>query len=216
MSKAREFHSKSRIKNTEVASQQAVEVSLQTRDLMGRVLDAAFKASRGADEAVDEAKLATRSLVVLNYKLTALIDLLSEGLTPSAELIRARSEKFVIEDFDTRSAQDDTERNLLNADSKQATNGLIAVVRLDVFKNGTLIQEQSAFRSKMEIGKAEIHPAVDAAMEGLKVGESKDFPITLANLQYEAKVTLLGLREKAPVETPAEPVLNQEAANNEA
>lgn len=102
-------------------------------------------------------------------------------------------------EFDEASKKDDKARKLLNIDDQPASKGMIAITSIKMFKDNREVPELRIVRTKNEIGKEEIFPGLDEAIEGLKVGESRRFDVKIELMGItQAEVHLIGLR-KEPV-----------------
>lgn len=138
-----------------------------------------------------------------DWRSLAILRLLQQqGVT--TEQIEAMQEQLQVEDFEKRSDEDDATRKLTNADSEAAANGHTAILSFKVYKNGVELKEERMVRSKINIGQGEFLPEIDAQVLGMKVGETKTFPLNIQEKTDQAEVTLIGLRS-VPVETAAEP-----------
>lgn len=136
------------------------------------------------------------------YRSLALSKLLTEKIVDE-QALNAEIERMQIEDFEENSRVDDSRRSLQAVDDQVAENGLFAVTTLRFYKTGEELKKEKIVRSKIELGKEELFQGVDAAVIGLKVGESRRFPLNIENQVDEAEVTLLGLRKAPPKPEPA-------------
>lgn len=111
-------------------------------------------------------------------------------------------------DFDRASAEDDKKRNLTVIDENAAETGNVAITNIRIFKGEEELRDEQILRSKVTIGKNEVlGKAMDDALVGMRVGDSKRFAVALGNVADAAEVTLLGLRA-----APAEAITAAETA----
>jgi len=185
---------KLRQKVSAVAQQnaQSIQALAQVQQMVYGLSYKLFDLEQKLTQAENVAKVADyRSQALSNVLAKASIGFTDD--TISNEIISLQEK-----DFDTNSAADDVRRGLENADTETAANDLHAITTISVFKDGVELKDERIVRSKVEIGKAELFNGdLDAALVGLKVGDSKDFPLVIGNRIDTARVTLLGLR-RAP------------------
>lgn len=136
----------------------------------------------------------------LDWRLTALIELLIEKSGITREELNDRIVKLQMEAFELSSAIDDKERGLEPAEGA-SEEGMFAIFSLDVYRNGELDAASRVVRSKVELGAQEVSPEVEFALTGLSVGESVS-----VNVDEDGKdvvfLTLHGLRKKLPTAPP--------------
>jgi hypothetical protein len=148
-------------------------------------VDNAAQTSQRVANALD---LRTRAMMVLLGKV---------GITE--QQIKDQVEELQVEQFNRDSKEDDKKRGLVEADGP-ADNGHFATTTIRLYKDGTEIESERIVRSKIELGKAELLPEIDAAIVGMSVGETKQFPLELQGRSDSAELTLLSIKKKS--ETP--------------
>lgn len=151
----------------------------------------------------NQADRATSIAKASEYRSLALSKLLTEKVVDE-QILNIEIEQMQIEDFEENSRADDARRGLQAVDDQVAEKGLFAILTVRFFKSGEELKKEKIVRSKIEIGKEELFQGVDASVVGLKVGESRRFPLNIENQVDEAEVTLLGLRKAPPKAEPAE------------
>jgi hypothetical protein len=135
------------------------------------------------------------------WRTLALMDVLAEEDKDSDffKKIAERAETIQIKDFDDLSRIEDLEKKLLEVDADTvAENGMFAIFAVKCFKDKKEIETERIVRGKTELGRNEVWPELDENILGLKVGETKTFPLNLVGQTDEASVTLLGLRKRLP------------------
>ena len=187
MSKAKEFSKKSGSKFFKPGSQPQLaktEIVMALQELNKKVdtidndLQFVRQASRKAD-----------------WRSIALLRLISAKLNIAEPEIIEKIEEVQVDAFNIDSLTEDNTKGFLNADSEVASEGLIAVIKLDALKGGNKLPGGGVLRSKIIIGQHTLVKEVDAAIVGMKVGETKRFPLDLQGATDEAEITLFQLRK---------------------
>ena len=130
----------------------------------------------------------------LDFRTRAITTLLGKaGITESE--IKAEVEALQVEQFNRDSEEDDKKRGLVTADGP-AENGHFATTTIRLYKDGVEVENERIVRSKVELGKAELLPEIDAAVLGMNVGETRQFALDLQGRSDTAEVTLLALKKK--------------------
>lgn len=140
----------------------------------------------------------------LDFRTRALTQLVQKaGITE--EDVKAKVEELQVEQFERDSAEDDTRRKLVPAEGP-AQNGQFVTTTIRLYKDGAEVENERIVRSKVELGKAELLPEVDAAVLGMSVGETKKFDLNLQGRTDSAEVTVLSISKvaEAKEEKPAE------------
>lgn len=136
----------------------------------------------------------TGSAKAADWRSLAIMKLLSKAGI-SEDDVTAKAEELQVNAFDKESALDDEAKNLEVHDGV-AENGITAIAQIKVYKDGTEIPESQVVRSKFELGKSELLPEIDQAVLGMKAGERKRFPLSLAGKTDEGEVILISLRRQ--------------------
>jgi|GEM_PF-4746282 len=111
--------------------------------------------------------------------------------------IEEQMKNMYAEDFEKGDPNDDLLRGLEPvSDGAVAADGMFSVLNLKMYKNGKEIPEGEVVRRKLEMGKQEVFPELDALIVGMKVGEVKRVPFVIANDSDEMEISLLKLRQK--------------------
>jgi hypothetical protein len=137
----------------------------------------------------------------LDFRTRAMMALLEKtGITESE--IKTQVEQLQVEQFNRDSEEDDKKRSLVPADGP-AENGHFATTTINLYKDGVEVENERIVRSKVELGKSELLPEVDAAVLGMSVGDTKEFPLDLQGRTDTAKITLLALKKKEETKEPS-------------
>lgn len=186
MSKALEFNKR----NSKLAAAQqqsnADNINMLRQALSG-LYQKLFEVQGKLDSLTGSAKAA-------DWRSLAIMKLLSKAGISEDE-VTAKAEELQINAFDKESALDDEAKGLEVHDGI-AENGITAIAQVRVYKEGTEIVESQVVRSKFELGKNELLSEIDQAVIGMRAGESKRFPLSLAGKTDEAEVSLISLRRK--------------------
>jgi hypothetical protein len=149
------------------------------------------------------------------WRSQSLVEVLSEA-TPTVIIdgkpqamktaLANKAEDLQIADFNASAAEFDKANKLVVVDGA-AEAGHFATVSIDYFKDGAKLEEQRTVRSKIHLGQHELFPELDDHIKGMKVGETKKFPLSLMGLTDEAELHLFDLKKPQPKEEPThEPV----------
>lgn len=130
----------------------------------------------------------------LDFRTRAIIALLQKVSITDQE-VKEQIEALQVEQFNRDSEDDDKKRGLVDHQGP-AENGHFAITTIRIFKDGEEVDSEKIVRSKVELGKAELLPEVDAAVVGMQVGETKRFPLNLQDRSDTAELTLLSLKKK--------------------
>lgn len=130
-----------------------------------------------------------------DYRSLAMMRIFESKFGVTREEVARVSNEVMVEDFDEQDSKDDLLKNLEPVLDAKAEAGLHAVINLKIFKNGVELMEEEVPRSKIELGKNELFPELDAAILGMSPGESKTFPLSIAGQSDNATVTLIALKK---------------------
>lgn len=154
----------------------------------------------------------TGSAKAADWRSLAIMKLLNKvGI--SEDDVTAKAEELQVNAFDKESALDDEAKNLEVHDGV-AENGITAIAQIKVYKDGTEIPESQVVRSKFELGKSELLPEIDQAVLGMKAGERKRFPLSLAGKTDEGEVILISLRRQKSSTASTEAGASTETSEN--
>lgn len=186
MSKADEFRKRNR-KLDALNSQQNAETNLKIFQMLLDVLGKMKKLEDQMKDLFPKARIA-------EWRSLAIMRLCHEKNLLTEQEVVEKGNQLMIEDFQQHSDADDKARSLITVQGP-AEDGMYAILNLKVYKDGQELQDQEIPRSKIEIGKVEQFPELDAAVRGMNVGETKRFPLKLMQQTDEGQVVLLGLRQ---------------------
>lgn len=133
-------------------------------------------------------------VTIVDWRSRALVSVLNEKKITLPDEISHRAEQFQIIDFELASDEEDKGKNLV-AVASPAETGMYAIVRVSFFNKGIDLPLERIVRSKILIGSGSLFKEVDEALVGMKIGESKKFPLSLQGQTDQAEVTLIGLRK---------------------
>lgn len=141
----------------------------------------------------------TGSAKAADWRSLAIMKLLSRAGI-SEDDVTAKAEELQVTAFEKESALDDEAKGL-EAHDGVAENGVTAIAQIKLYKDNTEIVESQVVRSKFELGKNELLPEIDQAVIGMKPGERKRFPLSLAGKTDEGEIILISLRRNRSAAT---------------
>jgi hypothetical protein len=134
---------------------------------------------------------------------------LNIGVTEKA--VEQAMKDMYAEEFEAGDPGDDLLKNLEPAaEGATAVDGMFAVLNLKMFKGGKELPAGEVVRRKIELGKQEVFPELDALVVGMKVGEAKRVPFVIGNDSDEMEISLLKLRQKKVTKEVANESIPQE------
>jgi hypothetical protein len=136
------------------------------------------------------------------FRSLALLELLAEANLISKNAVVDRAEKLLIETFDRESAEEDELKGLVPTEESTAADGHFATFGIKFFYKGNELVNESLPRGKVEIGKVELFPELDLQLTGMKVGETKKFPLSLQGQTDFAELTLMSLKCRKTPQPP--------------
>ena len=185
MSKAKEFARKN--------SSQFFKPGTQPQVAKTELVMALQLLERRLQEVESELKFTRSASRKADWRSIALLRLMSDKLTLPESEITNKIEEVQIEAYNADSAQDDLNKNLVDT-TELADTEMTAIIQLKTYLNGQQVANGSILRSKIVIGQHTIVKELDEALLGMKVGESKKFPLVMQGQTDEAEVTLYALK----------------------
>lgn len=157
-----------------------------TQDMM-RMKEALSKTNSALSGILAMAQAASwRSLAIQK----TLIDL---GI--SEQKIIDKANELLVADFDAASKKTDAEQGLVEIDTETAQAGHTVIASLKMFLSGQEVIAFRSIRTRFKIGGKETFSEIETAVQGMKVGETKRFPLTIENKVDECELALVGLRK---------------------
>lgn len=202
MSKALEFNKKN-AKLAAAQQQNNAENINMLRQALSGLYQKLFELQNKLEDLTGSAKAA-------DWRSLAIMKLLSKAGISEDE-VTAKAEELQVNAFDKESSLDDEAKGLEVHDGVAET-GNTAIAQIKVYKDGVEISESQVVRSKFELGKNELLPEIDEAVLGMKVGDRKRFPLSLAGKTDEGEILLVSLRRKKQAAPSVE--TNQEVSTN--
>jgi len=138
----------------------------------------------------------------LDFRTRAIVALLQK-VSITEQQVKEQIEALQVEQFNRDSDEDDKKRGLVDELNEAAKSGHFAITTIRIFKNGEEVDSEKIVRSKVELGKEELLPEIDNAVIGMKVGETKKFPLNLQGRSDTAELTLLSLKKKEENKQPS-------------
>jgi hypothetical protein len=132
-----------------------------------------------------------------DFRSVAIMQLLDASQPVTKAAVVERVSDLYIEEFNEGSAIHDKDNGLEEVVQGPAEPGMFAIIKAKLFKNGAEQEDERVLRAKIEIGKEEMFPGLDAALSGLFTGQRSQGTFETGYGPREVEVTLLGLRKKA-------------------
>ena len=136
-----------------------------------------------------------------DWRSLALVKVMADRSMVQEQEVVDMAERLQKEFFEKESDREDQQKGLVPSDTDVAEDGMFVITSLRVFKDGKELEDERIVRSKIELGVYELFPELDDAIRGMRIGESKRFPLNLQQQTDEAEVTLIGLRKRISVQS---------------
>lgn len=198
-------------RNSRKISKKETKEALANHEILSQRLETAttllFGLSKRVFEMDKKVRDLTRTANAADWRSSAILEVLAVSVDQNGvpliakASVSTKAEELQIEDFDARAVEFDKINGLVPVDGP-AEKGHFATVSMDYFKDGVKLEEQKTVRSKIHLGEHELFPELDAFIMGMKVGETRKFPLSLMGLTDDVEVFLIDLKKAQPKEAP--------------